>query len=76
MSEIVHLARVPEQENIVAQLEELLVRAKAGEFKTFMTIAVLNKGGWITRASGYSDGFQLTGILATALQEQLDRMTK
>jgi hypothetical protein len=50
-------------QEIVATLEELLRRAKDGEFEAIVAVCLRPNGNFMTRSSGYRNSMQVVGAL-------------
>ena len=64
--EVIKLEPKVDPRKVVETLEELLTRAKDGEFEAFVAVCMRPDGYFFTRSSGYPSSLELIGALHVA----------
>lgn len=65
-AELIKLEPRIDPRQVIATLEELLQRAKDGEFEAFIAVCVRPDGGFCTRSSGCKNSIEMIGALWAA----------
>jgi len=74
--EIVKLEPKQDPRKVIETLEELVRRAKEGEFEAVVAVCMRPSGTFFTRSSGYPSSLELIGALFAAQNDLLKASEK
>ena len=66
---IVAFEKKKDPREVIATLEELLERAKAGEFEAFIAVCLRPNGNFFMRSSGYKSALEMIGAVSCAIHD-------